>query len=57
MPTFGQAQWLNANINTALCLILIGSFVLGMGLVVWQVAYDQNPIADLLTQTELVQVP
>ncbi|MDO8518417.1 MAG: hypothetical protein Q7S26_03970 [bacterium] len=56
MPTFGQAQWLQTNINGVLSLMLVASFTFGIGLLVWHAASGQNPIATFLAQTALAQM-
>jgi hypothetical protein len=51
MPTFGQAQYLRANINSFIGLVFVASFALMMGLLIWHSAFGQNPIANFIAQT------
>lgn len=50
MPTTGQANALHANINSFIALLFVGSFSLAMWLVVWQVAFGENPIANAFAE-------
>ena len=50
MPTFGQARYLNENINTFIGLTFVAVFALAMGLAIWHAATDKNPVADFLSQ-------
>jgi hypothetical protein len=42
------------NVNSVIALVFVGSFSLGLGLVIWHAAVGNNPIADFLAQTALV---
>lgn len=52
MITRGQATLLRSNVGTYLGIALVGSFALLMGLLIWQAAFNENPIANSLA-TEL----
>lgn len=55
MPTKGQANYLTHNINSFIALMFVGSFALGVGLIVWHAASGENPIADFIAQSSLTQ--
>ncbi len=56
MPTTSQAEAFNTNINSYIALLFVGSFALGVGLVVWQAAVGDNPIADFMVKSAALQV-
>ena len=41
---------LKNRVNTIVGSLLIGSWSLGCGLILWQASFDQNPIADAFAQ-------
>lgn len=45
MPTSGQAKYINANINSFIALVFVGTFALATGLLIWHAAFGENPIA------------
>lgn len=51
MITQGQATALNQNVGTYLGLICVGSFALLMGLLIWQAAGNDNPLANAMAKT------
>jgi len=55
MPTTGQATYLHTNINSFVALVFIGSFGLGVALIVLQAATGDNPIADFIVQTSALK--
>jgi len=55
MMTSGEATYFSRNINSFIALVFVGSFALGTGLIVWHSAVGDNPIADFLAQTAVVQ--
>lgn len=46
MLTVGQARVLRSNINSYVAFMLVGSFALGAILIVCQVAFGENPLAN-----------
>ena len=55
LPTKGQAHYINQNINSFIALVFVGTFTLGIGLVVWHASTGHNPIADFIAQTALAE--
>jgi hypothetical protein len=54
MPTRGQTLSFRSNVNTYICLAFIFSFSLACGLVLWDAAFGDNPIANLLVSSASV---
>ena len=50
MPTQGQATFFHQNVNSFIALMFVGSFALAMGLLMVNVAFGYNPVANLLIQ-------
>lgn len=48
-----QTYYFSTNINSFVALVFVGSFALGVGLVVWHAAIGNNPIADFLAQASV----
>lgn len=55
MPTQGQSKYFDTNINSYIALVFVGSFALGIGLIVWHASTGNNPIADFIAQSTLMQ--
>jgi hypothetical protein len=55
MPTFGQAQYLRANVNSFVGLLFVASFALMIALIIWNAAFDHNPLADFIAQAMAAQ--
>jgi hypothetical protein len=55
MITRGQATFLSENVGTWFGMLLIGSFALLMGLLIWQTAFNENPIANAMAKTMYAQ--
>lgn len=55
MPTRGQATYFDQNINSFVALVFVGSFALGIGLIVWHAALGNNPIADFIAQNNILK--
>jgi len=58
MITRGQAASLQSSVGTWFGILLIGSFAFLMGLLIWQSAFNENPIANAMatamySQTQL----
>ena len=49
MPDLRDGIW-HSKVNCLLGILLIGSFVLGAGLIVWHAAFGENPLANALPQ-------
>jgi len=48
MITKGQATILNSEIRSWVGLLLVGSVTLGFALILWQAAFDENPLANTI---------
>ena len=48
--TQGQAAFLHENVGSYLGLTLVAAVALFFGLMIWQTAFGQNPVANLMAQ-------
>ncbi|HEV8666650.1 MAG TPA: hypothetical protein VN665_02260 [Candidatus Paceibacterota bacterium] len=53
MSTREEITVLRSNINTYLCLLLIGAFTLACGLILWHAFYGTNPIVSILLSSSV----
>ena len=53
MPTQGEAVFLHQNINSFVALVFVGSFALMMGLIMVNVAFGYNPVANIILSQSL----
>jgi hypothetical protein len=51
MMTQGQATLLQSNVRSFLGLALVGSVALMFGLMIWQTAFGENPVANAMAKT------
>jgi hypothetical protein len=50
MITRGQANFWHAHVNSYLGLLLVASVAGWFGLMIWQSAFNQNPVADAMAK-------
>ncbi len=50
MITRGQATLLGENVRSFVGLSFVASFSLAMALLIWQTAFDENPVANAMAK-------
>ena len=48
--TQGEAKYFSVNINSFIGFVFLGSYALGIGLVLWYAAFRANPIANAIAK-------
>ena len=58
MTSFEENRILSASVNSFVGILFVASFALGAGLLIWDTAFDRNPVSDafaaiIISETQL----